>query len=185
MNTSQPGDQTVTTIDSGIEFKGVIRIKGNKSVVVRGLVEGEIHSDGSLAVAEGGVIRGAVTALHLEVAGKIESDATVEVHGLLSMKKGGTLAAKKVVYADLDHERGSKLAGELVPMEGRRADDAEVGPKASVAAATAIPGAPGLRTVDTGSADGSSQRPAPVHGVSHVAFQDVPPSLRTGQAARA
>lgn len=106
-----------TIIDSDVEFIGKLKIKSNKRVVIRGIIEGEVESDGAISVDAGGVVRGSINTRQLIVAGRIETDQDVNVVGRLTMKKGGFLSAKRIIYGDMTHESGARISGQLEPCE--------------------------------------------------------------------
>lgn len=106
-------DTGATIIDEDVEIHGAMKVKGNKNVVVRGTIIGEIESNGTITVDGCGVIRGAIEAKDLIVSGRIETDQAVSITGLLTMLSGGVLIASKISYGDLSHERGARISGQL------------------------------------------------------------------------
>lgn len=104
-----------TIIDADVEFHGTLKIKGGKQVCIRGLVDGQIESNGDLVIETGGVVRGAITTKNLTVSGQVETDQVVEIRGLLSVEKGGVLTASKIIYGNLSLATGARLTGQLEP----------------------------------------------------------------------
>lgn len=185
----------VAMIDEDVEIQGRLTVRGCRELVVRGLVDGHIESAGRVVIDAGGVLRGTLSARELEVAGRIEGGELVRVEGLLDMRSGGQLHAGRIVYGELQHERGARMSGELAPLDSpapaqrERLDrgQAERGPKdGSFAEVEVEPSAPkawptvfGPPVLDA-PAEGATvtplRRPEPLSGVGDLAFRsDLPP----------
>lgn len=108
-------DAGSTIIDEDVEIHGAMKVKGGKNVVVRGKIIGEIESGGSITVDDCGMIHGSISAKSLVVSGRVETDQSVSVTGLLTMLSGGVLIASKISYGDLSHESGARMSGQLEP----------------------------------------------------------------------
>lgn len=106
-----------TVIDVDVEIRGVVKIKGEKGFIVRGLVEGEIESNGLVSIDEGGIVHGSIFTRDLIVSGRVETELEVSILGLLTVRKGGVLIASKISYGDLNHEAGARMSGQLAPCE--------------------------------------------------------------------
>jgi cytoskeletal protein CcmA (bactofilin family) len=114
-NTSANANDGTTIIDQDVEIQGVLRISGQKSIVINGRVEGEIHSDGHVRVDTVGVINGSINAEDMVIAGRVDTDKDVNVVGRLTVCKGGVLIANRIIYGDLSHESGARMSGQLEP----------------------------------------------------------------------
>lgn len=119
-----------STIDAAVEIEGRVIVRSTKPLVIFGAVNGAVESEGSVVVAEGGSIRGPVTARHLEVAGSLDaSEGKVEVAGLLAMRKSGAIRASVIAYGELEQERGARLNGMLTPLESSVAAEVQSEPE--------------------------------------------------------
>lgn len=110
-------DATPTIIDSDVEIHGKIVIKGEKNIVIKGFLKGEIESTGRVTVDVSGKVHGSIHTRELIVEGRIETDMDVAVSGVLTVRKGGILIASKISYGDLCHESGARMTGQLEPYE--------------------------------------------------------------------
>jgi len=70
----ESSDPIVAFIGKGVEFKGTISYSG--TVRIDGLLDGEIHTEGSLLIGEEAVITAKVTAGTVVCMGKITGDVT-------------------------------------------------------------------------------------------------------------
>ncbi|RMH36398.1 MAG: polymer-forming cytoskeletal protein [Nitrospirae bacterium] len=88
--------EVVAFIGPGVEFKGEIRYQG--SVQIDGLLEGEIHTDGTLLIGEKAVINARISAGSVISKGKITGDvvATEKVQLLSTAVMDGTLKTPKL-----------------------------------------------------------------------------------------
>lgn len=71
---AEPGGDNITLLAKDVEFKGIVNFDG--TVRVDGMVEGEIHTTGTLIVGESAVIKGVVSAGVLMNSGKINGTIT-------------------------------------------------------------------------------------------------------------
>ena len=72
----ESSEAIVAFIGKGVEFKGTISY--SRTVRIDGLLDGEIHTDGSLLVGEGAVITAKVTAGTIVCMGKMTGDVTAK-----------------------------------------------------------------------------------------------------------
>ena len=100
-----------------MEFEGTLKITGKKSISIRGIVRGEVKSDGEISVEAGGAIHGSIATHNLEVFGLVQTDQDVEVTGVLSMRAGGRLIASNISYSELEQEKGARISGQLQPYD--------------------------------------------------------------------
>lgn len=106
-----------TVISPDMEFTGTLKIRGGRSLSIHGVFRGEIESDGQITVEKSGAIYGSIATHNLQVSGLVQTDQEVQVRGVLSMLRGGQLIAKKISYAELEHETGARISGQLEPYE--------------------------------------------------------------------
>jgi len=176
-------DTSATVIDADVEFCGKLRIKGRKPIVVRGVIDGEIESNGVIDVNEGGVVRGAINTDELIVAGRVETDKEVCVNRLLTMKKGGVLIAAKIIYGDLKHEAGARLTGQLEPCEPPAAAASEqlshqANSRAELLRPISVPPSANTAKSVVGQVPAAAAAPLAVRGVSDLPFRsDVKPAV--------
>lgn len=136
--------EVVAFIGPGVEFKGEIRYQG--SVQVDGVLEGEIHTDGTLLIGEKAVINARVSAGSVISKGKITGDvvATEKVQLLSTAVMDGTLKTPK-----LSMEIGVMFNGDITMRTG----DAASGKK------------PEAKTYSQGGASGSSETSSKKHKI--------------------
>ena len=94
-------------IPDGVTFVGTIHAPGIAQI--NGRVTGEITSH-VLDIGPQGHIKGKVMAKEIDVYGVLMDD--VECKGLLQIRKTGKVSGK-LVYADLDIERGGQFQGDM------------------------------------------------------------------------
>lgn len=107
-----------SVILSGVTIEGRITVKGDKPLVIFGTVHGDVISDGSVKIEATGVVNGVVQARHADIAGLVEASAfDLHIHGLLHVRKTGVVRAATIAYGDLEHERGARVSGALMPID--------------------------------------------------------------------
>jgi cytoskeletal protein CcmA (bactofilin family) len=107
-------------IGSGTSLRGNLR--GAGSIEIRGRVEGDVHVDGDVAVAEEGAVSGNISGAQLLIAGQVSGDLTGSEAVLLERgaRVVGDLVAPRVGIAEGALVRGSvRTEGE--PTAPRRA----------------------------------------------------------------
>jgi cytoskeletal protein CcmA (bactofilin family) len=106
-----------TTIGEDIAFHGKLVIKNGRSIAILGTVEGEIESDGTVVVGEGGVVKGTVSANVIAVAGTVDNNNGAEdaIHARVSLVLGGSarIGSKTVNYGSIEMARGCRIDGTL------------------------------------------------------------------------
>lgn len=107
-----------STVQEDVEFIGQLNIKNTKRLVIKGIITGEIRSDGDVLLDEIGRIHANINVRNLVIKGRIETDQDIVVNGLLTMEKGGVLIAKNIYCRDIVQLGGSKIKGMLIPFEG-------------------------------------------------------------------
>ena len=68
------GRAGATTIGAEATLKGDIKTKGD--IVIAGVVEGEVSSEGKLVIAQGGSVTGRVLAVEVVLEGRLNGDST-------------------------------------------------------------------------------------------------------------
>lgn len=110
-----------TTIGEDIAFHGKLVIKNGRSIAIFGTVEGEIESDGTVVVGEGGVVKGTVSANVIAVAGTVDNNNGAEdaIHARVSLVLGDTarIGSKTVNYGSIEMARGCRIDGTLKYVE--------------------------------------------------------------------
>ncbi len=71
-NSSSPSEETITFLARGVELRGVIRVDG--TVRIDGLLEGEIHTKGTVVVGDEGIVRGTVNTGTFVSSGKVKAN---------------------------------------------------------------------------------------------------------------
>ena len=84
---SGSGNESLTFLAKGVEFKGVITFDG--TIRVDGRIEGEVHTRGTLIVGEQAVIKGSISAGTVMTSGKI--NGTVSASEKIQINKPGIL----------------------------------------------------------------------------------------------
>lgn len=106
-----------TVIGEDVELDGDLVMRGSHDAVVRGVLNGTVVASCRLVVEQRGSVFGPIAAKNLTVMGRIETDLDINVNGVLDVKKGGHLTARRIAYCELEHESGARLSGQLEPQE--------------------------------------------------------------------
>lgn len=113
-------DLITTIVDDGVEIVGGLICRNGKDILVSGIVNGDIFSNGGVVINQSGIVRGSVRASRVKLLGLIErpDGKETEVIGtsLVSISKTGRLTASVLSYGDLDIEFGSYLAASMNPL---------------------------------------------------------------------
>lgn len=112
----QPDDIT-TLVDQGVEFIGSLKVTSGRTVLVSGVLEGSIHSNGAVIVNVGAEVRGSITCRSLQVAGRV---VRLKDDDLLDVEQAIVLAKSARVLCDaraggLKTEYGSSFSGRYEP----------------------------------------------------------------------
>lgn len=95
-----------------------IRLAGEITSCDRLLVEGQVEADlsecGELSISRSGVFKGRATVERASIAGLFEGDLVVIGH--LLVKDGGRIHGR-LVYRELEVQRGGKITGEIEELE--------------------------------------------------------------------
>lgn len=153
--------EIATAVGPDMCFEGTLTIKMGRPVLISGLFTGEINSDGAVIVAEDGVVRGGIKARQIAINGTV--DATEAGHQVVAeecliLASSAKVTAPKVIYGDLQIERGARVFGAMefngradsVQRSAPRATEAPVGAPvqavraASVSTATHVAAEAGL-----------------------------------------
>lgn len=115
--------ETITTvIDKDVEFSGSIKSSNGKTILVRGLFEGDMTTDGSVIVAPGGVIKGSVRAKRIKLMGTIDKISTSErtevcASEVLYLESAGRLTADVLSYGALQMQMGGLIRASMEPID--------------------------------------------------------------------
>ena len=102
----QPNPQNSTVVTKGLTMSGALH--GEGVVQIEGTLEGEVSLDGSLVVAETGLVKGPVTANEVRVAGSIQG--SIVAHSHLWLERTGRIEGD-VSTASLVVEAGGQFEG--------------------------------------------------------------------------
>jgi cytoskeletal protein CcmA (bactofilin family) len=95
-----------------------IRLAGEITSCDRLLVEGQVEADlsecGELTISKSGAFKGKATVKQASIAGLFEGDLVVLGH--LIVKDGGRIHGR-LVYRELEVQRGGKITGEVEELE--------------------------------------------------------------------
>ena len=94
-------------INEGVSFVGTAHVSG--CAKVNGTFTGELTTE-TLEIGPTGLIKGRVRAKEIDVSGVLMDDVVCQ--GLLQIRKTGTVNGK-LIYSDLDIERGGKFEGDI------------------------------------------------------------------------
>jgi cytoskeletal protein CcmA (bactofilin family) len=111
----RPDQENVVYVGAGVTLKGQLSVPD--VVVVDGLVEGDIKARAVL-VGKTGVIRGTIAATEADIGGQVVSH--VEIDHLLVVRSTGRVEGR-VVYGEIELEKGAVLMGDLAVKTGQRA----------------------------------------------------------------
>ncbi len=106
-----------------------IRLAGEITSCDRLLVEGQVEADlsecGELTISKTGTFKGQAAVKHASIAGLFEGDLVVLEH--LLVKDGGRIHGR-LVYRELEVQRGGKITGEIEELEegGAQQDTPEI-----------------------------------------------------------
>lgn len=100
-----------TVILEGTEVRGAIHAAGN--VVIEGVLDGDLASEGAVMIGASGLVRGNVMGAMISIAGRVEG--TVLAHGRLTMLGGGRLQGD-AQYGTLEVLRGGVIEGRSTPL---------------------------------------------------------------------
>ena len=122
-----------TVILEGTEVVGTIRANGN--IVVEGILDGDVSSEGAVTIGMTGLVRGHVVGGSVSIAGRVEG--TVLAHGRLAMLAGGRLLGD-AQYGTLEVLRGGVIEGRSMPL----GPTSSIPPALPVLTVTSIPALP-------------------------------------------
>ncbi|MCC7539521.1 MAG: polymer-forming cytoskeletal protein [Deltaproteobacteria bacterium] len=122
-----------TVILEGTEVLGTIRANGN--VLIEGILDGDLSSEGGVSIGANGLVRGHVIGGSVSIAGRVEG--TVLAHGRLTMQSGGRLVGD-AQYGTLEVHRGGVIEGRSMPLGPTSA----IPPALPVLVATPMPALP-------------------------------------------
>lgn len=115
--------EVATVLDRESSFEGKLTFEG--SVVINGKFSGEIFSEGSLIIGEGGYVEGRIEIGHIEIQGevkgnilakeKIEINAPARVHGDISAP---SLVIKEGALFEGTCSMGRRPAQNVLEMSG-------------------------------------------------------------------
>ena len=122
-------------VGRGIRLSG--EIKKCEKLVVEGEVEANLNDCLSLEIAAGGLFNGAAIVEEADISGRF--DGELVVNGRLYLRETGRINGK-IRYADLEIQRGGKIAGSIDMMDATEGDgDAPAAAEAQASEATSEP----------------------------------------------
>lgn len=144
LSTRTDPTQRESIIEEGMVVEGRITYKGAGLLVIHGTVKGDIVSEGSVKIEQTGIVNGVLLCRNADIGGLVNcQDKEIQVRGLLHMRRTGVVNASKIMYGELEHERGARLAGALMPIDIPEIDrDRQVLPARPAPAAVVAPAAP-------------------------------------------
>ncbi len=103
-------------IPQGVSLQGAMQISTGVDVRIAGSFEGDLVTEGSVLVEEGGVIagEGRITCAALTVAGRVKG-VHLNVDGLLEVLSTGSIESPEVMYVDISLVQGARIAGPMNP----------------------------------------------------------------------
>lgn len=117
------GDDRKLVVGQGIRLSG--EIKKCEKLVVEGEVEANLNDCLSLEIAPNGQFNGAAAVEDAEISGRFDGELTVS--GRLLLRSSGRINGD-IRYADLEIERGGRIAGSVDMIDGM-AEDEEAAPE--------------------------------------------------------
>lgn len=111
----RPDQENVAYIGSGVTVKGEVSVPD--LVVVDGTIEGNITAR-VVCVGQTGVIRGNISATEADISGWISDH--IEIKQLLVVRATGRIEGK-VMYGEIELEKGAVVTGELSATDDYRA----------------------------------------------------------------
>lgn len=120
----KPADNVCTVIDVDVRLAGsCLTLRGNKGLMISGLVESDIDSDGAVFVGKDAVVKGAVRCRKLIVDGSVEvpKGGDLVVQEMLGLSGRATVSASVIAYGDIEMARGCRIIGELRMVDSHKA----------------------------------------------------------------
>ena len=118
-----------SVIQEGVFINGVVSVKGGGPLLILGTINGDVVSEGSVAIGTTGAVNGMIVCRDADFGGVVNSpEKELQVRGLLRMQKTGVVIASRILYGELEHERGARLTGALVPIELTDAEKERLAP---------------------------------------------------------
>ena len=115
-SSSNSGDDRKLVVGQGIRLSG--EIKKCEKLVVEGEVEANLTDCLSLEIAQNGQFNGAAIVRDAEISGRFDGELTV--NGRLLLRSTGQINGD-IRYADLEIERGGKIAGSVDMIDAQAA----------------------------------------------------------------
>lgn len=114
------GEETkILTVGKDMSLKGA-EIYDCDRLIVEGMIDGNLTSGHYLEIDFGGSFKGTAEVDNAEIAGTFEGD--LRVHGRLALHASGLITGR-VIYGQLEIERGGRLNGEAEHDGGNREAD--------------------------------------------------------------
>lgn len=136
-------DQIMTAIDKDTVVEGSISTRNGRGLLILGEVRDGVHSEGTVVIAEGGLVSGPIHASRIVVAGTIAATANDEaanpkgIHAatILEALPTAQISAHLISYSEIEAHRGAQIHGRLEAVPKR----AQVAAPAPLAKVTSLP----------------------------------------------
>jgi cytoskeletal protein CcmA (bactofilin family) len=106
-------DAITSVIDEGVTFKGTLICESGKSMLISGVVEGEVISNGNVVVNETGVVRGSIRARLVKLAGTIEKieghENVIRTDEAIVLAQTASLTADLLTFGGIQMAYGCKI----------------------------------------------------------------------------
>ncbi|MDL5034371.1 polymer-forming cytoskeletal protein [Pelomonas sp. APW6] len=174
-------DQIMTAIDEDTVVEGSISTRNGRGLLILGEVRDGVHSEGTVVIAEGGLVSGPIYASRIVVAGTIAATANDDaanpkgIHAAMVLEALPTaqISAHLITYGEIEAHRGAQIHGRLEALPKR----AQAAAPATVAKVTSLPIPTTQRArVESETPSDAAATKAPADG-SHVT---PPPASLTG-----
>lgn len=115
-----PADKIMTTIDKDTVVEGAVTTRNGSGLMVFGEVRDGVNSEGTVVIAEGGLVSGPISAKRIVVAGRIAAtahDDAIDPKGIhaeiLEVMPTAHISAHLISYGELEAHRGAQIHGRL------------------------------------------------------------------------